>query len=393
MTTNLISDELSVPWRSRTVQAVLSSTLLAPFSVTLISPGLPVYRRAFGVTDAEASLLLSAVLIPGVVLSPVAGLLADRLGRRRVLVASLLVWSVTGAAVTLRPAFWSVVALRLAQGAALAGIIVTTISLIGDSFEGVRRNAVLGINAAVLSAGAAVYPLVGGALVVVAWNAPFALYLLGLPVAFFAARVLDEPLLERRTRSLAYLRRVVTALSAKDAAVLYGSALVIELLLFGAMFTGLPFLLAGTYGLSPLRIGLVVTVSEVASMVTATQNGRLAARFSDERIIAVGFVVAAAGLVGAWVAPTPLFLTAAMVGFGGGWGLTLPSIDAGVSDLVPAQFRAGALSFRGSATFLGRALGPLLFAGIGLRTGYRPLFLFGGVGAFAFGAALLAATR
>ncbi|MDS0293423.1 MFS transporter [Halogeometricum luteum] len=393
MTTDLIPDELSVPWRSRTVQAVLSSTLLAPFSVTLISPGLPVYRRAFDVTDAEASLLLSAVLIPGVVLSPVAGLLADRLGRRRVLVASLLAWSVAGAAVTLRPSFWSVVALRLAQGAALAGIIVTTISLIGDSFEGVRRNAVLGVNAAVLSAGSAVYPLVGGALVVVAWNAPFALYLLGLPVALFAARVLDDPPPERRTRSLAYLRRVVTALSAKDAAVLYGSALVIELLLFGAMFTGLPFLLAGTYGLSPLRIGLVVTVSEVASMVTATQNGRLAARFSDERIIAAGFVVAAAGLVGAWVAPTPLFLTAAMVGFGGGWGLTLPSIDAGVSDLVPAQFRAGALSFRGSATFLGRALGPLLFAGIGLRTGYRPLFLFGGVGAFAFGALLLGATR
>lgn len=267
------SRDISIPWRSSTVHVVLSSTVVATFSVALVSPGLPVFGSAFGLTDVEASLLLSALLVPGIFLSPVMGLLTDRLGRRRVLVSSLVVWSLAGGAIALGPSFSAVLALRFVQGIALAGIGITTITLIGDAFEGVQRNAVLGVNTAVLSAGAAVFPLVGGALVLVSWNAPFAMYLLGLPVALFVLRVLDEPAGEREPRTLVYLKRVISALSVREATVLYGSAFVIDLLLFGAVFTALPFLLTATYGLSSLLIGLVVTAGEVASTVAATQNG------------------------------------------------------------------------------------------------------------------------
>jgi MFS family permease len=249
--------------------------------------------------------LLSAILVLGILLSPLVGLLTDRLGRRRTLVSSLVAWSLAGGLVVLRPSFPVVLALRLVQGAALAGIGVTTVTLIGDTFEGVQRNEVLGVNTAVLSAGAAAFPVVGGALVVVSWSAPFAMYLLGLPIAVLAFLVLEEPLGERESRSLVYLRRVVFAISAREAVVPYGSAFVIDFLLFGAVFTGLPFLLAGTCGLSPVLIGLVVTTGEVASTVAATQNDRFARHLSDYGIVTVGFVATAAGLLGAGLAPTP----------------------------------------------------------------------------------------
>lgn len=393
LVTSETSGGISIPWRSATVQIILLSTILATFSVALISPGLPVFRNAFGLTDAEASLLLSAILVPGIFLSPIMGLLTDRLGRRRVLVSSLFVWSLAGGAIVLRPVFLIVLALRFVQGTALAGIGITTIALISDIFKDVQRNAVLGVNTAVLSAGAAVFPLVGGALVTVAWNVPFAMYLLGLPVALLAFRVLEEPSGERETRSLVYLRRVTAALSAKEATVLYGSAFMIDFLVFGAVFTTLPFLLAATYGLSPILIGLVVTTGEAASTVAATQNGRLARHLSDYGIITVGFVATGVGLVGAWLAITPLLIAIATLGFGAGWGLALPSIDAGVSDIVPTQFRAGALSFRGSASFLGRAAGPILFTTFAAQSGYRILLLLAGVSAFAFGAVLLVLVR
>ncbi|MGQ5516681.1 MFS transporter [Halococcus saccharolyticus] len=393
MATSDASRDISVPWRSSTVQAVLLSTLLAPFSVALISPGLPVFRDAFGVTDTGASLLLSAVLIPGIFLSPVMGLLTDRVGRRRILVASLLVWSLAGGVVVFRPAFPVVLALRFVQGTALAGIGITTVTLVSDAFEDVQRNAVLGANTAALSAGAAAYPLVGGALVAVSWNAPFAMYLLGVPVALFAHLVLEEPSGERETRNLVYLRRVVGALSAREAIVLYGSAFLVDFLLVGTVFTALPFLLAATYELSPVLIGLVVTTGEVASTVAATQNGRLAKRLSDHEILTVAFVAIGIGLVGAWLAATPLLIAVATLGFGAGWGLALPSIDAGVSDLVPTQFRAGALSLRGSASFVGRAAGPILFAALAVRSGYRILLLLAGVCALVFGVVLVVLMR
>lgn len=384
---------ISIPWGSSTVRVVLLSTFLVPFSVALISPGLPVFRDAIGLTDAEASLLLSVILVPGIFLSPVAGLLTDRLGRRRVLVSSLVVWSLAGGLITLGPSFPVVLLLRFIQGAALAGIGVATIALITDVFEDVQRNAVLGVNTAVLSAGAAAFPIIGGALVAVSWTAPFAMYLFGLPVAVFAFKALDDPPGERETRSLTYLRRVISALSAREAALLYGSALMIDLLLFGAVFTALPFLLEATYGLSAVLIGLVVTTGEVASTAAAAQNGRLAQHLSDHEIITLGFAATAVGLGGAWIAPSPLLIAVATLGFGSGWGIALPSIDAAVSDLVPTQFRAGALSLRGSASFLGRAAGPILFATLAIQTGYRILLLAAGTVAFLFAGFLVLLAR
>ena len=78
----------SIPWRSSTVQVVLLTTFISPFSIALISPGLPVFRDTFSLTDPAASLLLSTIVIPGIFLSPLIGLLTDRLGRRRAMGAT-----------------------------------------------------------------------------------------------------------------------------------------------------------------------------------------------------------------------------------------------------------------------------------------------------------------
>jgi len=383
----------AVPYGSPTVRIVLASTLLAPLGVPLVSPALPAIRDAFALSDARASLLISTYFLTGIVLSPLIGLLADRVGRRTVLVPSLFVFSLTGAPLAVAPTFEWVLAIRIVQGTAAAGIFIVTVTLIGDAFEGVQRNAVLGANIAVLSAGAAVYPLVGGALTGLAWNAPFLAYLVGLPVALYAYLSLEEPAGERETRNLSYLRHVARALSAREATVLYGSAFLIELLLFGAVFTALPFLLEAAYELSAFQIGLVVTASSVSATVVAYENGRLAGYLSDYGIVAAGFLSSGIGLVAAWIARTPTVIVLATVVFGTGWGLALPSIDSAVSELVAARYRAGALSLRNSTTFLGRTVGPVLFAGIAVRTGYQPLLLAAGVVSLLAAAALAAAGR
>lgn len=75
------TESARVLWRSRTVQVVLASTLLAPLGVPLVAPALPVIRDAFGVSDATASLLISTYFLTGIVPSPFIGLLADRVGK------------------------------------------------------------------------------------------------------------------------------------------------------------------------------------------------------------------------------------------------------------------------------------------------------------------------
>jgi MFS family permease len=386
-------EDASIPWRSPTVRVVFASTLLAPLGIALISPGLPVIQARFGLTDAQTSLMISSYFVTGIVLSPLIGLLEDRIGRRPVLVPCLVGFSLAGAAIAVAPNYPVAIALRVIQGTAAAGIFIATVTLIGDAFEGAQRSAVLGTNTAVLSAGAAVFPVVGGFLATRAWNVPFLLYLLGLPVALFAYRTLEEPVVEHSGRGLDSFRRVVASLSPREAALLYGSAFAIEVLLFGAVFTAIPFLLFETYGASPVAIGLVVTGSLVASAVAASQTGRLRRYFSDESLIVLGFASAALGLLGAWLAGSPLGIGLAGVVFGAGWGLTLPSIDDEVSEFVPGEVRAEALSLRNSTTFLGRTLAPVVVASLAAVWSYPTILLAAGVAGFAAGLVGLVLSR
>lgn len=382
---DVTTESTGVPWRSRTVQVVLASTALAPLGVPLISPTLPVIRDVFGVTDAQASLLISMYFVAGIVLSPFIGVLADRYGRRRVLVVSLLTFSIAGGIIVLAPTYQVVLVVRLLQGTAAAGIFITTVTLIGDVFDGIQRNAVLGVNVAVLSIGAAAYPLLGGALVELAWYAPFLAYLAGVPLALFAVWVLDEPVVERETLGIGYIRGALSSLSGRGAIGFYISTFVAEAIFFGAVFTALPFYLTETFVVVPVVIGAVLTIAEGASAVVASQNGRLAGRFSNARLIAIGFVGFGAGIVGTWLAPSLVLVGLSAVLYGIGPGLILPSVDAGISGLTPARYRAGALSLRNSTTFLGRATGPVLFASVATVTGYRTLLLAAGLLAIATG--------
>jgi MFS family permease len=390
----------AVPWNSPVVRVVLASTLLAPLGVPLVSPTLPVVRDTFGVSDAAASLLISLYFVTGIVLSPFVGMLVDRIGRRVVLVASLLLFGLSGGAVLLVGSFEALLALRVVQGTAATGIFVTTVTIIGDAFDGVQRNAVLGVNTAVLSAGAAAFPVVGGALVVYGWSAPFAAYLLAVPLGVVGWWALadvgnstgDGTDALGRERVGDYLRDVGGTLVATGASVYYVATFAAELLFFGAILTALPFLLAGRFGLSPLLIGAVLTVTELVAIAASALNGRFARRASNGRLVALGFVCVAVGLVGAWLAPGPALVTVAVTFVGAGAGLVLPSVDAEVSRLVPTRFRAGALSLRNSATFLGRAGGPILFAGLAVYTGYSALLLAAGVASIICAAVVAVAT-
>ncbi|MDS0474011.1 MFS transporter [Natrinema sp. 1APR25-10V2] len=358
----------TVPWRSRTVQIVLISTALAPLGVPLISPALPVFRDVFGITDAEASLLVSTYFLVGIVLSPFIGILADRIGRKRVLVAGLLAFGVLGGAMAIAPTFEALLALRVAQGTAAAAIFITTVTIVGDEFDGAQRNAVLGANVAVLSATAALFPVLGGALAGIAWNAPFLAYLAAIPIAVFAQVALDEPHRVAGGRGFTYLTDAARSIVTPPLLALFAVAFVTEFLLFGVIFTAMPFVLATAF--APVLIGVVILASETASTVVAASSGRLARHLSNEWTIAFGFACYAVGFAAAWAASGLLTTVGAVVVIGVGVGLLMPVVDAAVSERVTTEYMAGAMSLRNSTTFLGRTTGPIVFVGLAVSAGF-----------------------
>ncbi|MDT3435598.1 MFS transporter [Haloarcula sp. 1CSR25-25] len=378
----------TVPWRSRTVQVVLLSTALAPLGVPLIGPTLPIFRDAFGLSDAEASLLVAGYFVVGIVLSPFIGVLTDRVGRKRMLVTGLLTFGLLGGGIAFAPSFEVVMALRVLQGTGAAAIFITTVTIVGDTFEGPQRNTVLGFNIAVLSASAALFPVVGGVLVGFGWNAPFLAYFAAVPVAAFAVVALDEPPREPSGGGVTYLREAVGGIATPGTLGLFGATFLTEFLAFGVVFTAIPFILAAT--LSPVLIGGVILATEATSTVVAAASGRLARSLSNDRLIALGFTCYGTGFLATWFVPDSLAVAGTLMLVGAGIGLLLPTVDAAVSNRIVAEYRAGAFSLRNSTTFSGRAAGPVTFAGLAASgiVGYGELLL--AAAAVAFGAALLA---
>jgi MFS family permease len=374
-------EDTASPFREPVVQVIVAATLMGVMGVSLISPALPEVRRGLGVTEAQASLILSAFTLPGIVLGPVSGVLADWWGRKVVLVPSLFVYGLAGSAILVADSFRAVLALRVLQGGAAAALVTLAITLVGDAFEGARRNAIMGLNGAMLSVGTGAYPLLGGLLSEVDWRAPFAVYLVGVPVGFFALRVLDEPTREAPQREGSYLGGALDALPAGRSLLLYGTALIVFVLLYGGVLTTVPFLLERDLGLSAVAIGVILGLPSAATAAASSQNGRLARRFSNDVIIVAGVASLGVGLALMSRASTPVRFAAAILPFGAGMGLVMPSLDTAISVLVPTDFRAGAMSVRTSMVRLGQTVGPPLFTGLFAVVTERFLLLAaGGVG-------------
>ncbi|HVL04247.1 MAG TPA: MFS transporter, partial [Acidimicrobiales bacterium] len=172
---------------------IFSITITGIMANTMIAPAIPDILADLGVAQSQAGLLLAAATLPGIVVAPVIGLLADRYGRREVLVPCLAAFGVAGGLASFAPTFGVLIFLRLLQGVGSAGLINLAVVVIADHWNGVDRARIIGQNSAMLTIALAVLPPLGGGLTdLVGWRASFAPYWVGVPIAAVAARVLGS---------------------------------------------------------------------------------------------------------------------------------------------------------------------------------------------------------
>lgn len=376
----------AVPWRSGALYVVLASSLIGVMGISLISPVIPDIRGAFAVSDAEVGLVITAYTLPGVFLTPFVGLVADRLGRRRVIVPLLLLFGVAGVAVSFAGSFAEVVALRFLQGVGGSALIAIAITLIGDYYDGVRQDRVIGLNASTIGIGAAFYPLIGGALASVRWSAPFLFFGVAVLVGVVAAFVLEEPALDQPADVRTYLAGLRDVMLLPRALVIFAILVVVLFVFYGGILTALPLLLRDEFGLPASSIGILLSVNAVTVAIVSALYGRIAAWRSVTTLFGLGFAAFGLGFLGLWAAPRPLYVGLVMPAFGTGIGLIMPTVDKALIGIGPGEFRAGVFGVRTSMLRVGQTLGPVGFTAAAetafaspLR-GYRLLLLGVGVG-------------
>lgn len=337
---------------------------------SLITPALPEILAGVGAAPGQAGLVIGAATLPGIFLAPVIGLLADRYGRRRVLVPCLVLFAVAGGMAATSPSLGWLLLWRFAQGAGAAGLVNLAVVLIGDSWSGPRRAAVIGRNSAVLTVCLTLFPLLGGVLTDLAgWRAPFLVYPLGVVTAALVARRLPRPAAQGLP-VMDQLRDLRPALRQPGVLRAIAAGALVFALIFGLLLTVLPIHLEQAFGASAAIRGVVLGLPAIANTAVALSAGRLQ-RFTKRALLATAAVLLAAALAMASVAPTLPLLVAAIMCFGAGEGLILPNLqDIAAGSSETSRGAVVALFVSGSRT--GQTAGPIAasvgFAAVGAPT-------------------------
>jgi len=345
---------------NKKLQIIFSITLMAVLGVASITPAFPKIERELNITAQQAGYLITVFTLPGVFLTPVLGIVADRLGRKVILVPSLLIFGLAGSSCFFVNNFHLFLLFRLFQGIGGAAIGSLNVTLIGDFFEGRDRPTAMGYNASVLSIGTASYPAIGGILATFGWHFPFLLPALAVPIALVVLYSLETQKPVNNQKLKTYLANAWKSIKDKRVIVIFIASIFTFVILYGAYLSYLPFLLDSSFSAPPYLIGLLFSVASLTTAITSSQVGKLSARYSDKALLKAAFVIYAVSLVTIPLISSLWLLLVPLVIFGVAQGLNIPSLQTILANLAPEENRAAFMSLNGMVLRLGQTLGPVI---------------------------------
>jgi MFS family permease len=191
-------------WAAGSVQArraLVAATLgwmLDAFDVTLFAMTLPAVRASLGLTATAAGVLGSVTLVAGAAGGLVFGWIADRYGRTRALMLSVIVYSVFTAACGFAQDFWQFVAFRVLLGFGMGGEWASGAALVSESWAAEHRGKALGFMQSGWAVGYAAAALVNGIVQpVYGWRAVFFVGILPALLTIWIRRRVEEPAIWR----------------------------------------------------------------------------------------------------------------------------------------------------------------------------------------------------
>lgn len=269
------------------------SMLLASLGTSIANVGLPSLAHAFNASFHAVQWVVLAYLLAITAVIVSAGRLGDRLGRRRLLLGGLLLFSLAcglcGAAASLD----RLIAARTLQGLGAAVMMAMALGMVGDTVTKERTGRVMGLLGTMSAVGTAMGPSVGGVLLsLLGWRA---LFLVGVPLGLLAAALAWRFLpADRQHAPASSGHRFWTLL--KDPPLRTGlamSALVAAVIM--ATFVVGPFYLSRGLGLDPAWMGLAMAVGPWVAAATGIPAGRLTDRLGSQRMTRSGLGILLCG--------------------------------------------------------------------------------------------------
>ena len=366
-----------------TLLAASSLTVMAP---TIVAPALPSIAREFASVPGADLLVPLVLTLPALVIAVTAsgaGALVDRIGRRPVLVAGIVLYGAAGGTGLVAGSLTGVLAGRVGLGLAVAAALTSVTTLIADLYGGRERSRMLARQAAVMGASGTVFTIISGLLAGVGWRWSFALY----PVAWIllpaVLRVVPEPPRpEIRTRwradavpgpgTVSPVRRSAavgdtapTGPGQRDTlgvVIVSIGLLALVQVVFYLLPVQLPFVLEEVFGRGPAATGLFVAIPPLAYAVASLTSARFSAGRRRGTVVAVAFGVTGVGYLAVGLAPGLAVVAPGLLIGGAGLGLLVPNLVGWVAQAAPARLRGRLMGVMTSALFLGQFVSPVVWS-------------------------------
>jgi MFS family permease len=370
---------------------LLLGSCLPVMAAVLIAPVLPqIMQHYAGVPHAEALVPL-ALTIPALsvgIISPLAGMFVDRFGRKRLLLASMVLYAAVGTAPLYLESLTAIIASRAGVGVAEAFIMTICTSMIADYFSGALRERYLAQQTMWASIAATLFFGIGGALGEAGWRTSFWMYAIALLLLPVMAIMLWEPRPEVAAHGaegqIAAKRTFPIKAVLGICAVTLGSAIA-----FYTLPVHMGFVLQAIGVTAPAKIGMATAIGSVANVVGAVAFRRLSA-LGVPYSLAIAFGTLGGGFLAVSAASD---LKAAVIGAilnGFGAGLLLPTLLTWLMRQLRFEERGrGAGAFTASF-FVGQFACPLIVLGLNKSLGGLGAAI-SGLGWVAVGAAIAAA--
>lgn len=323
------------------------SMLLSTLGISIANVGLPALAEAFDASFQQVQWVVLGYLLAITTLVVGAGRLGDAIGRRRLLIAGLILFTTASILCGLAPNLWVLIIVRAAQGLGAAVLMALTLAFVGETVPKERTGSAMGLLGTMSAVGTALGPALGGFLIaLLGWRAIFLVIApFGILAVFLGLRYLpaDHGKAESGGFDISGMLTLAVTLAAYALAMTVGrgsfgplnlilllAALsgtgiflliemrapspVIRLALFrdpvlsGGLATSAlvaavaiatlvvgPFYLAGALGLDPARIGLVLAIGPLVAALTGMPAGRLVDGFGAQVMTILGLLGMALG--------------------------------------------------------------------------------------------------
>lgn len=359
---------------------IFGVTLIAVMGISSITPAFPGIIKYFGISPQQVGWLIAAFTLPGIFLTPLTGILADRFGRKLVLVPALFVFGIAGFLCSFMRDFHSLLLLLFIEGIGASGLSSINITLIGDLYQGEKRTALMGYNASILSIGTAAYPALGGFIAAFGWQYVFYLPLLALPLGVFVIFGLNNPEPKDNQQIGEYFRRIWENINQRSVWGLFAVNMLVFVLLYGSYLTYFPVMLSERLQASSVHIGLSMSVMSLITAAVSWQLGRLNRVLKPKALLMLGAGFYFLSMFVLLFANNWWLVFASVVVFGLGHGLMVPTVQNLLVGFTTIRERAVFMSVNSMVLRLGQTIGPLVIGIFYTLSGFQ--------GAFAGGAAV-----